>query len=94
MSEPKSEPRPRILGTGYCVPKTIRTNDDPIFAWLQANNPPGKNLFAGYEQRRVLAADEDLMTIMVPAAASALAGSVTVSTMVTVAPATVVLMSR
>ncbi|WP_293371331.1 hypothetical protein [Nevskia sp.] len=70
-----SELVPRILGTGYCLPKTIRTNDDPIFAWLHANNPPGKNLFAGYEQRRVLAADEDLMTIMLPAAASALAAA-------------------
>jgi 3-oxoacyl-[acyl-carrier-protein] synthase-3 len=70
-----SETSPRILGTGYCVPKTIRTNHDPIFAWLQANNPPGKNLFAGYEQRRVLAADEDLMTILVPAAASALSAA-------------------
>ncbi len=66
---------PRILGTGYCVPKTIRGNDDPIFAWLHANNPPGKDLFAGYEQRRVLADGEDLMTIMVPAARSALAAA-------------------
>jgi len=73
MDEARTEPR--ILGTGYCVPKTIRGNDDPIFAWLHANDPPGKHLFAGYEQRRVLAPGEDLMTIMVPAARSALAAA-------------------
>ncbi len=63
---------PRILGTGFSVPSQIRTNDDPIFEWLKQNNPNGMALFTGYGQRRVLAPDEDLMTIMVPAAQSAM----------------------
>ena len=26
--------QPRILGVGYAVPSNLRTNDDPIFDWL------------------------------------------------------------
>lgn len=68
---------PRITGTGYTVPKHIRTNHDPIFNWIKnwlkkhhdKNSP---NLFQGYEERRVLKGKEDLMTIMLPAARKAL----------------------
>jgi len=63
---------PRILGVGYDVPAKVRTNDDPIFDWLKQHSPPGTDLFQGYDQRRVLAADEDLMTIMRPAALAAI----------------------
>ncbi len=63
---------PRLLGTGFAVPTTVRTNDDPVFDWLKANNPAGMALFTGYDERRVLAPGEDLMTIMLPAAQSAL----------------------
>ncbi len=62
----------RLLGTGYAVPDSIRRNDDPIFAWLHAHSPPGTNLFQGYEQRRVLAPGQNLMSILVPAARAAL----------------------
>lgn len=63
---------PRILGTGFWVPSQVRTNDDPIFDWIKQNNPNGMALFTGYDQRRVLAPGEDLMTIMVPAAQGAM----------------------
>ena len=63
---------PRILGTGFAVPDKIRTNDDPIFDWIKKNNPAGMALFTGYDERRVLGQGEDLMTIMVPAAQSAM----------------------
>lgn len=63
---------PRILGMGYAVPANIRTNDDPIFDWIKTHNPKGTELFRGYKDRRVLAEDESLMTVMVPAALRAL----------------------
>jgi 3-oxoacyl-[acyl-carrier-protein] synthase-3 len=66
-----SEPQPRITGLGYAVPAKIRTNDDPIFDWPKAHPTPG-NPFQGYNQRRVLSPDEDLLTIMVPAAQQAM----------------------
>jgi 3-oxoacyl-[acyl-carrier-protein] synthase III len=69
-----SEPQPRITGLGYAVPAKIRTNDDPIFDWLKAHPTPG-NPFQGYNQRRVLSPDEDLLTIMVPAAQQAMANA-------------------
>ncbi len=65
---------PRILGAGYAVPAAVRTNDDPIFDWLK-QHPPPHNPFQGYLERRVLNVDEDLMTIMVPAAMQALAAA-------------------
>ena len=58
---------PRIVGTGYAAPKTIRNNNDPIFDWIKQNKPK-VDPFKGYKQRRVLAKGEDLMTIMLPAA--------------------------
>src|SRR5215831_11486892 len=61
---------PRITGTGYAVPSKIRTNDDPIFQSLKYD--PAQNPFQGYVNRPVLSDDEDLMTIMVPAAEQAL----------------------
>lgn len=61
-----------IIGTGYCLPETIRTNDNPIFDWLKQNNPNGSALFTGYSQRRVLAPSEQLIDIMLPAAQNAL----------------------
>lgn len=64
---------PRILGTGCAVPETIRRNDDPVFDWLHANPVEGRDLFQGYDERRVLAEGEDLADLMVPAAQRALA---------------------
>ncbi|ULQ57686.1 hypothetical protein KJS94_05670 [Flavihumibacter rivuli] len=63
---------PRITGLGYALPSGIRNNDDPIFDWLKKNNPAGESLFKGYATRHVLADDENLMTIMVPAAKMAM----------------------
>ncbi len=62
---------PRIIGTGWAVPPTIRYNDDPIFDWLKQNNP-NQNMFDGYNERHVLGANEDLIDIMVPAAKMAM----------------------
>jgi 3-oxoacyl-[acyl-carrier-protein] synthase-3 len=67
-----TDQQPRILGVGYAVPPSLRTNDDPIFEWLKAHIPAGSNPFQGYETRVVLAPGEDLMTLMVPAALNAL----------------------
>jgi 3-oxoacyl-[acyl-carrier-protein] synthase-3 len=61
-----------IVGVGYALPASIRTNDDPIFAWLTQHAPQGANLFQGYRERRVLAPAETLMDIMTPAALRAL----------------------
>lgn len=62
---------PRIIGTGWAVPKKIRLNNDPIFDWLK-ENPSNQDLFKGYDKRHVLSEGEDLMTIMEPAAKMAL----------------------
>lgn len=62
---------PRIIGTGWAVPKKIRLNDDPIFDSVKEKFPD-QNLFKGYKERHVLSEGEDLMTIMVPAAIMAL----------------------
>lgn len=66
------EHHPRLIGLGYSVPPTRRTNDDPIFDWLKAHVPPESNPFQGYKTRAVLAPGEDLMTVMMPAALNAL----------------------
>ncbi len=66
------DPQPRIVGLGYSVPPGRRTNDDPIFDWLRAHVPPESNPFQGYKTRAVLGPGEDLMTMMLPAAMSAL----------------------
>jgi 3-oxoacyl-[acyl-carrier-protein] synthase-3 len=62
---------PRIIGSGWAVPKKTRLNDDPVFDWLKANYPD-QELFEGYKVRHVLDEGEDLMTIMIPAAKMAL----------------------
>lgn len=62
---------PRIIGTGWAVPKKIRLNDDPIFDSVKKKFPD-QNLFKGYKERHVLSEGEDLMSIMVPAAKMAL----------------------
>jgi 3-oxoacyl-[acyl-carrier-protein] synthase III len=76
MFEP---PRVALTGVGYAVPPSIRTNDDPIFAWLKAHQTEGQDLFKGYKERRVLACGDspsDLPTtvvdLMVPAAQQAI----------------------
>jgi 3-oxoacyl-[acyl-carrier-protein] synthase-3 len=64
-------PVPRLTGLGYSVPPNVRTNDDPIFDWIKAHGG-GQGLFDGYNQRRVLAPGEDLMTVLLPAAQNAI----------------------
>jgi 3-oxoacyl-[acyl-carrier-protein] synthase-3 len=64
--------KPRIIGTGWAVPETIRRNDDPIFDWLRANHPAASNFFDGYDARHVLKPGEGLIDIMLPAAQMAL----------------------
>ena len=62
-----------ILGVGYELPATVRTNKDPIFDWLHDNQPPGKDLFKGFVKRRVLAPGETAIDLCVSAAEKALA---------------------
>jgi len=62
---------PRIVGTGWALPKKVRLNDDPIFNWLKSQYP-NQDLFTGYKKRHVLGDNENLMTVMVPAAKMAL----------------------
>ena len=69
------ENRPRITGLGYAVPEKIRNNDDPIFDWLKHHVTDGEKLFKGYDQRRILADEEDLISIMLPAAKRAIANA-------------------
>lgn len=66
---------PVILGAGYALPAQIRTNDDPIFDWIKANNPIGEHLFTGYKTRHILHDGEPILTIMKPAVQQALAQS-------------------
>ena len=66
-----AESLPRLTGLGFSVPANIRTNNDPIFDYLQAHGGGG-DLFQGYNQRHILAPGEDLMTMMLPAAQNAL----------------------
>ena len=61
-----------ILGVGHCVPETVRTNDDPVFKWLNEHAPPNKDLFAGLKNRRVLAEGETVVGLMQTAAEGAL----------------------
>jgi 3-oxoacyl-[acyl-carrier-protein] synthase-3 len=67
-----SSERIAITGVGYATPAQIRTNDDSVFDWLKQHQPAGMDLFQGYNERRVLAPEEDLMDIMMPAAQQAL----------------------
>lgn len=64
---------PRIIGYGFALPEQIRTNSDPVFAWLREHNQAGDKLFTGYDQRRVLSHGETVTTIMMAAARRALA---------------------
>src|SRR5712691_1757807 len=44
-----------ITGVGYCVPASIRNNQDPIFQWLYGHGyPENQGPFIGFDQRRVL----------------------------------------
>ena len=62
-----------IAGVGHAEPGSVRGNDDPVFDWIKAHQPPGVDMFQGYVSRRVLAPDEDLVDILVPAARMAMA---------------------
>ena len=72
-----TDTRPRLVGLGSVVGAEVRTNDDAVFDWLRRHHPPGRDLFAGYRQRRVLPTGEELADIMVPAARRALAQAAT-----------------
>ena len=61
-----------IIGMGHALGDTIRGNDDPVFAWLKANPPPNRDLFAGLTYRRVLTAGQSVVTIGVEAAQKAI----------------------
>ena len=63
---------PRIIGTGYAVPSGIRSNDDPIFDWLKANDPHYSQYFDGYRHRRYLTPPETVTDLMMTAAQNAL----------------------
>lgn len=63
----------RVKGVGFAVPDEIRGNDAPIFEWIKANKPPHSDLFAGFDQRRILAPGETLETLMATAATRAMA---------------------
>ncbi len=61
-----------IIGIASRLPDAIRRNDDPIFDWLHANPPAGKDLFTGYCKRHVLAKGETVLDILLPAARMAI----------------------
>jgi 3-oxoacyl-[acyl-carrier-protein] synthase-3 len=61
-----------ILGVGYTVPEEVRTNDAPVFDWLRDHQPAGKDLFAGYLERRVLAPGETVTDLLLSAAQRAM----------------------
>lgn len=63
---------PAILGTGSALPPLVRHNDDPVFAWLRANNPGGTDLFNGLSARRVLQAPDTVEGLVADACARAL----------------------
>jgi 3-oxoacyl-[acyl-carrier-protein] synthase-3 len=54
-----------ILGQGYAVPDTVRTNDDPIFDWIKKHAPSGTDLFNGLKYRRVLGTPDGVIDLMV-----------------------------
>jgi 3-oxoacyl-[acyl-carrier-protein] synthase-3 len=72
MSGDGAAQRVGIVGRGYALPPTIRTNDDPIFDWLKKNDPGYEQLFYGYGTRHVLKPEESIVTYMQSAAQSAL----------------------
>jgi 3-oxoacyl-[acyl-carrier-protein] synthase III len=62
-----------VVGTGFSLPATVRTNDDPVFDWLHHHHTEGEGLFTGLKDRRVLAPGEDIATHMLIAAEAAIA---------------------
>lgn len=64
-----------IVGTGRALPAAVRTNDDPIFDHLRATAVPGRDLFSGYRERRVLGHEESLADLMAIAGRAALAAA-------------------
>ncbi len=67
-----STERIAITGTGAAVGDIIRTNDDPVFAYVIANPPPNHDIFAGLKDRRVLGPGQTVTSIAVAAAREAL----------------------
>jgi len=67
---------PAILGTGYSVPSRVITNDNPVFDYLRENQPPGINLFAGYQERRFLEPGQQIPELMADASNKALSAAV------------------
>lgn len=64
-----------VIGHGFALPPTIRNNKDPIFDYLWKHQPPGSDLFTGYENRRVLGPDEPLSDLMTKACNQAMEGA-------------------
>jgi 3-oxoacyl-[acyl-carrier-protein] synthase-3 len=73
VSEQAVNERTVIAGVGFAVPDATRDNSDPIFDWIHAHVPAGQDPFRGYVTRRVLAPNQDLADVMVPAARAAMA---------------------
>ncbi|WP_237477149.1 hypothetical protein [Lichenibacterium dinghuense] len=64
---------PAITGLGFSVPGKLRTNDDPVFAWIKQNHPAYADSFKGFRDRRILAEGKALSALMSRAALAALA---------------------
>ncbi len=62
-----------MVGFGYAVPTSIRTNDDPIFDALRRSSSEETDFFAGTHERRCLAPGEPIEGLMVEASQRALA---------------------
>lgn len=61
-----------IVGRGYALGSDIRTNDDPVFAYVNAHPPANRDLFEGLTYRRALADGQTGVSIAVEAAQAAL----------------------
>lgn len=61
-----------LLGLGSSVPATVRRNDDPIFRAIDVRASAVSAVFAGANERRVLAHGEDLIDLMEAASRAAL----------------------
>ena len=68
----KQARRAAVLSVGSTLPATIRTNDDPTFAWLREHQPAGSDLFKGLERRRVLCAPQTVEDLVHDACSQAL----------------------
>jgi 3-oxoacyl-[acyl-carrier-protein] synthase-3 len=60
-----------LIGHAYSLPPHIRTNDDPMFDWLREHAPPMSDLFAGYQERRILGPKQCVEDLMADAARKA-----------------------